>query len=436
MHSKQPAPWPAETAVVRRIVLSQILFTAGHVLTTGGFLYYYADAFGPTAFQFSVLLILPELAETAGLCGRTLVRWTGSRKRTWIAGLVAARLLSLGVPLMAVPVLRGGTPWPFWVMVAWVAGWSVLQGIAYVCFVSWISELVDERRWGWLFARREMARLGVTLIVPVAAGYVRRHWASQLPADQQLVTYAAIFGLGTVLVLGAIIPMLGMPNVTGRLLTSESRPGGLSTSAVLGQALRDRAFCWLLLHGWWLSFAQGLTQAATYQFQIRVLNVSLETYTILTTVMLLLQLPAAWWAGRQCDRDQDLATLLWSVTLVSGALLFWLLATPDRWWLLSGGFVVWGLFGFVNVSQRSLSLKLAPRSDNVAHLSLFRQVGGLFAAVAGLLGGLWLDDLLARERQFNIAGWSLGPYQIVFLTSFLGRLTAGLWLIPIRRTRG
>ena len=60
--------------IARCVVASQLLFSAGNVLTTGGFLYYYANAaFTTTAFQFAILLVLPELAETAGLFARPLI---------------------------------------------------------------------------------------------------------------------------------------------------------------------------------------------------------------------------------------------------------------------------------------------------------------------------------------------------------------------------
>lgn len=100
-----PLPMPT---VTRAVVISQLLFSSGNVLTTGGFLYYYANAFNPTALQFSLLLILPELAETSGLLARPIAKWVGGRKRTWLTCLLCGRLFALGVPLMAAPVIYSG----------------------------------------------------------------------------------------------------------------------------------------------------------------------------------------------------------------------------------------------------------------------------------------------------------------------------------------
>ncbi|MGE0374200.1 MAG: MFS transporter [Planctomycetaceae bacterium] len=421
--------------VTRAVTASQLLFSAGNVLTTGGFLYYYADAFGPSAFQFSFLLILPELAESVGFLARPLSKRVGSRKRTWLASLLTARLFALGVPLMAAPVLTSGEAWPFEMLAAWVAGWYVLQGIAYACFISWLSDLMPQTNWGRLFARREIAMLGIKLVIPVAVGILRREWADSLPDEQKLVTYVSIFVAGNLIVAASVFPMWRLPDQVAERDAGPKERRTISTLTVLADVLRDRSFRWILLHSWWLSLAQGLTQSAFFKYQTSVLRLPVETFYVLNGLMLALQLPLTAWAGRLSDRERDKPVLFWSVTAVSGAMVFWLAATPGRWWLLTGAYVVWGLFGFVNVCGLNLMLKLAPHGDNTAQISLFRQMGGLCAALAGLAGGWWLDRLTSAAMSLAIGEFVLGPYQIVFLASFLGRATAGLWVLPIRMTR-
>lgn len=414
------------------VVTSQLLFSAGNVLTTGGFLYYYANAFGPSALQFSLLLILPELAETSGLVARPFAAWVGSRKRTWLVSLLVGRLFAMGVPLMAVLVISTGREWPFETIIVWVAVWYVLQGIAYACFISWLTDLAPQANWGQLFARRKLAMLAIMIVVPVVAGQLRSQWANTLPEDEKLITYVSIFLLGNGLVMASVLPLLKLPDVIRDRQEVSSRDDGQSTGAVMWASFVDPSLRWMLLHGWWLSFAQGLTQSAFFRYLVNVLLIPVETYYALNGLMLLLQIPLTSIAGRLSDQGRDKPTLFWSVTSVSGAMLFWLAATPERWWLVTGAYVMWGLFGFVNICGRNLLLKLSPRSDNTSQIALFRQVGGLFAAFAGMLGGWWLDHLTETGASLVVAGLILSPFQIVFLTSFLGRLTAGLWVLPIR----
>ena len=69
-----PVPLPALASLTRRVVIGQLLFSTGHVLSTGGFLYYFANEFRPSAALFALLQIAPEVAESAGLFVRPLLR--------------------------------------------------------------------------------------------------------------------------------------------------------------------------------------------------------------------------------------------------------------------------------------------------------------------------------------------------------------------------
>ena len=157
----------------------------------------------------------------------------------------------------------------------------------------------------------------------------------------------------------------------------------------------------MLAQSWWLSCAQGLSQAALFKFQVDVLHIPLSMYYVLSSVMLGLQLPLAALAGRLSDRYGDRRPLMIALFAISPALLFHMVATPPTWWLLFGAYGLWGLFGVINVCGQNLALRLAPVSDNTVHLALFRQIGGLLAGVAGLCGGLWLDALLRESAAVS-----------------------------------
>lgn len=428
--AKSSPPLPSLATVTRRVVAGQMLFTTGHVLSTGGFLYYFANEFRPSAALFALLQVVPEIAEAAGLLVRPLLALFGGRKRTWIILLLAGRTAALGVPAMAFPELRPPGVDPFLVIVACVACWYVCQGLSYVAYLSWLSDLAPERRWGRFFATRQLASLAVMLVVPTAASVLRGRWINTLPEDARLHSFVLIFVLGGMLAASSIIPLLSLPNVAAPTFVRR-----LPSLRVLRAAVGNRSFRLLLAQSWWLSFAQGLSQAALFKFQVEVLKIPLETYYVLSGLMLLLQLPVTMLAGRLSDRYGDRQPLMAALFAVAPALLFWIAATPERWWLLFGAYALWGLFGMVNVCGQNLALRLAPASDNTLHLGLFRQIGGLLAGLAGFCGGLWLDALLSEPAGVTIAGLMLGPYQVVFLVSFLGRITAPLWLIGVCEPR-
>ena len=144
-------------SITRRVLVGQALFTAGHVRSTGGLLYYFANECQPAAVLRALLQCTPEVAESAGLFVRPLVRRLGGRKWTWMLTLILARVAALGVPLTAFPELRPPGVEPIWLIIGCVAVWYVCQGMAYIAFLSWLSDLVPNQSWGRFFARRNLA---------------------------------------------------------------------------------------------------------------------------------------------------------------------------------------------------------------------------------------------------------------------------------------
>ncbi len=432
-----PAVLPEPRTVVRCVIWNQSLFTVGHSLTTGGFLLYFARDLGATGLIFALLLALPEIVGASAVATRFLIRHTGSRKRLWLVGSLVARAASLGIPLMAFPDLRPEGIDPLWILVGCLVVAQAAQAIAYTAYVSWLTDLVPEQRWGRFFAMRDIARVAVLLVVPVAGGYLRDWWreaanASRISAEFEHGAYAVVYAVGIAFLLAALIPLLRLPDIA--LRTDDDSDDQAETPGLrhLRALISHRSLRYLVLHNWWLASFNGLTQAVFVSYLFGPLGIGLGTYYLLSGVMRLVMLPVNWVSGGICDRYGDRRLLLWSVPAVSCAMLFWLAATPERWWLVFGAYVVWGLFAAVNLSGRNLLLKLAPRSDNAAEIALFRHIAGLLAGVSGVLGGIWLERLAADSTVTTFAGFALNRYQFLFLISWAGRATAALWILPVQ----
>ena len=406
-----------------------MLFTAGNSLVSGGFLLFFAREFGATGVWIAVLSMLPETAGTFGLATRWIVRRFGGRRRAvWIACSLAARGTSLGIPLLALPDVRPDGLSPLLLIAACLVLSHALQAIAYVAYLSWLTDLVPETNWGRLFAKRNIAQTVVLLVLPVASGYLQDAARGVSPAAALLV-YAATYGIGVLLMIASLLPLLPLPDVPVR----PAAPGG-SGWPVLRDAWRNRPLRFLLIHNWWLAFANGLTQAAFFSFSAGTLGVGRATYYLLSGAMQLTMIPVSWWAGSACDRSGSRGPLVWGVLVASCGLLFWLAATPERWWLLFGAYVLWGGFAAANIAGRNLLFTLAPRSDNSAHLALFQQIAGLLAGLSGLLGGLWLDALRESGFALHWLGLEFGSFQLLFAVSLVGRLSSLVWLFPVDET--
>ncbi|TWT52332.1 Major Facilitator Superfamily protein [Thalassoglobus neptunius] len=407
--------------VTRLVMLSQALFTAGNSLTTGGFLNYFIYEFEQSALYLAAIQVAPECAESLGVFTRRILYWFRGRKRLWICGLIIARLTALVIPAVFLFLPERFNNLSLSIILAAIIVWYLAQGISYCAYISWLSDLVPEQNWGTFFSRRRIAGLIVSIIVPTSFGLLRSRLISEWPSDCKLWSYLVIFGTGAALALSSILPMLSLPEtktpITTKIIPKYSRTRWKELSP---------SFRWLLCSRWWLAFFQGLTQVALFKFSVSVLHVSLETYYVLTAMMLLLQIVAARWAGAMCDRDQDRKITILGLLIVSCAMPFWMTATPQFWWLIVGANLAWGAFGIVNVGLQNLTLKLAPVSDNSLHISLSRQWSGLIAGIAGLLGGYYLDWAF---KQSEIAPNLV--YTMIFGVSWFGRMTAPLFLLPV-----
>ncbi len=471
------SPSDQSRSVIRRVLLGQLLFSAGHALTTGGFLNYFANPFFKGfAVALAVMQVTPEAAESLAVVTRWLViRW-GGRKTVWWVSLMLARLSALAIPGLVYAGMVPGTAGAIPVIIGLLAVWYLLQGVSYTAYLSWLSDLVPEVQWGKLLARRSMAISLVTVCMTYNAAAIfdrTKLW----PAGDKLNAYLVLFGLGGVLCLASILPLIelrgGERGIRGETSLAEDGQGSspeaevgpltpalsptdessFAATLIVGEreqtqtgvglrlgtgspapslwqsigpqlklAFSDPVFRRFLFGCWQLSFFQGLTQTAQFQFSANVLKVSQLDYYGMLSVMLLLQIPLAGLSGWLVDRGHDRKIMVGGLVGLSLAMGCWWMAT---WygpaWLMAA-YVVWGLFEMVNVAQPSLGLKLAPRSDNSVQLSLFRQIGGLVAAVSGMLGGLVLDHY---SQQGGLP--PLEVFRWMFIVSGVGRATAAVW---------
>ena len=314
-------------------------------------------------------------------------------------------------------------------MVASLALSQAAQAVAYLAYVAWLSDAVSAKRWGRFFAARNIGELSVLLFVPVIAGYARDWW--KLHVDPALMNWAYVvtYLLGAILLLTSLVPLLPIPDKGAS--PQELRVGNWRR---LREAFRDRSLRYLLIHNWWLAIANGLTQAAFFSYLFGPLRIGLGKTYVLQDVMHAVGIPVSLAAGVIADRRGNKRLMIVGVLIAGSSLFFWLSATPDHWWWLFPAYACWGAFPAVNIPGRNLVLKLSPASDNATPMALYRQIGGLLAGLSGLAGGYWLERLIAQRFSVELAGLQLGPYQVLFMTSLVGRLTAVLWLLPIRES--
>ena len=418
--------------VTRRVVASQWLWTAGYTLTSGGFLLYFAKALGANGITITLLLALPEFVGVFALASRPILRFVGSRKRTFFIGTLISRACMLAVPVCGFTGFRGSAGPAFGTMVSFLAVTYAIEAVAYVSYVSWLSDLAPRENWGRFFAWRNIGKLAALLPVPVVAAYLREQWKKSGAVEDALVAYEVVFMLGLALQLISLWPLLKLPDLP--MLRTESLPK-LSLQ-MFRDAWRNRSMRFLLIHNWWLAFANGLSQQVFFYVVYQQLSLELAVYYSLTCLMRVVKLPVSWLTGLISDRVGDRALLIFGVVVASSGLVFWLFAENWGWKWLIPAYFYWGFFAAANIAGRNLALALSPEGDNTVHVGLFRQLGGFLAGVSGILGGLWLMSLLEARFQWTFAGCQIEAPHLIILISLLGRWTSVLWLLPVREPAG
>ena len=219
MMRSAPAEQQSERQILAAVMWGQLLFMAGHSLTSpsGGFLTYFFYEFGPSALAVALLKTLPDVAGLAGLAASPLARWIGSRKYLWLGGLLAARLVSLLIPLNHAFPTGPGSELPLpgidsvngFLIVLTV--WHLLQAVAFLAYLSWLGSLIPDQRWGKLFARRQLGGLLVLLIVPLCAAYLKDQVLKPLSPAAELWGYTLVHWGGNALCLLSMLPLLRLP---------------------------------------------------------------------------------------------------------------------------------------------------------------------------------------------------------------------------------
>ncbi len=124
--------------LTRRTGVNALLWSAGNLLTTGGFLAYFVREYRPPGMVLAALLVVPETAAILGLATPWFVARAGDRRRVWWIGQIVARVLMLCVPVACATLGPRSPAVAGWVAVAW---WEPLPSrrasASTPCFLGW-----------------------------------------------------------------------------------------------------------------------------------------------------------------------------------------------------------------------------------------------------------------------------------------------------------
>jgi MFS family permease len=193
---------------------------------------------------------------------------------------------------------------------------------------------------------------------------------------------------------------------------------------------RDARFWPLLIFGCWLSFSNGLTQAAQNIYPKDVLVLGLFALAVMRTSMQFGQMGFSAWAGRFSDRYGNRPTLVASQILLAAAPLFFILASPQHPYLVAGAWIAWSAYAGLNICLPNLSLKFGGIDNSAAYVATYFGVTSVCYAASTIAGG-YLFDFLGRSTALELVDSLGGKFLVFFWVAFLLRAVAVFWLLAI-----
>jgi MFS family permease len=389
------------------------LWAIGNGLISTLLVIYLASDLGASGLSLSLILAAPRFAGLLRLGVPALMARLRARKAVCIAAYVTSSIILCAVPAIAALHDRiDGRLAIAMFVISWCL-YHVLEYVGTVTLWSWLGDLTPANVRGRLLGRREFwltaGRLGG---LATSAG-LATVWARALPGAPRWEPLALSAAIGAVLMAVAVVPLTLMPGMSHSPSAVPRAPW-----RSIRRALVDPAYARLLLFFFWFSLANGFTATAQETFPIGVLKIKYEFRQALQGLMRAGQLAIAPWAGQLVDRFGNRPIMIISQFIVSSGLVFFLVATPERPWLIAGAFLVWSAYAGLNVGLDNIKLKLAPADDNAPFVAIYHATGDLANGLATVIGGCIYDHIVTEKTA------AASFYTQIFLVGFFGRMLA------------
>lgn len=386
------------------------LWAVGNGLISTLLVIYLAADLGAKGLAVSLVLAAPRFAGLLRLGVPALMARFIPRKSLCIVSYALSAVVLCAVPVAAMLEQRASDGGRIAILVVAWCFYHLAEYAGTVTLWSWLGDMTPSRFRGRILGRRERWLTFGRVCGLVASAGLASLWPWLLPNSPRWEPLALSAAIGSAMMLVAVVPLMMMPGLPRSPSAAPRTPW-----RSLGSALVDPAYARLLFFAFCFSIANGITAAAQEVYPIRVLGFSYTVRQLLQGMMRTGQLAIAPWMGRLVDTWGNRPVMILSQCIVATGPLFFLIATPDRPWLIGGAFVVWVAYAGLNVGLDNIKLKLAPANNNSPFVAVYHAVSDLANGVTIVVGGAILDRIGAPSSQAGTL------YTELFLIGFLGR---------------
>lgn len=310
---------------------------------------------------------------------------------------------------------------------------SFFEGFSYTVFLSWNQALFPKKTFGRFFAFRERCRLIGDAIAFLLSTVVIKfggtfHPEGHFPDSVAFILYMAFAIVGVLFIARSVYMLWKIPERT--FTVEDSLKNYLLTEFNrLKRPFYCREFWPMLLYSALFSFFVQLEQVAQFHLINSLVLGMIMPFTVRFfqgLIMRIGQAFAARFAGLCVDRIGVLPVMAISQCCTTFALIFYIFATPESYWMvyLAGG--VWISYVGLNIAIPKMQLEYSEPEDDTPWLGAYFAVGGFFGVIGVFLGG-WLYDTYHDIPYF---------FQIIFTCALVWRMLLTLpivWAIFLQK---
>ena len=403
---------------------------------------YMRERLGATLTQIGFFSAIVGIGQLAQLAGVTIFERTRTRKRLWVALVLAYRLMTfstIGFALYA--HYYGATPSLIWSLLTVLAIGFAMAQLTANAWWSWIADLVPETVRGRFLANRQVAATIAMIVGTLPVILLDSYGKDDAGRYTQFADWIFIGIFGLCSLSGAIdIIIHGFIPEPARQDRPAKPPTGRSSLANLLAPLRDKRFWKFTLSMTLGSFTVMMSAPFVWPYLVDADAINMAYSMFFISMMLHcagMLLGSRYW-GILADRfgAKPVLAITYTCGLLPVYLLFITKGNANLLVMIVSvlGGILWS--GFMTASAQ-LMLTLAPVKQRSSYVAVHASVTGLALLIAPFAAG-WLGDMLKSYfdalPQQHILPWGtvVTHMQVLVALSLVFRLAIYPLLMQVR----
>jgi len=409
-------------SIMRKHIYTGAMGSIYFTLMGGLFFVYFGNSIGMSRFQWGLMGGIASFALASQIASALMTERLGKRKLIWFWAAFAGRALRVAGILFALALWHRGHAHASWVLMFVVAASNFFDAFAGPPWLSWLADIIPERQHGRFWGRRSawIALANVCVLVP--AGF----FMDRSPEEWKVATATIIFmAAGVIGLLDLVIHgTLPEPEL---LLPKENHVRARLTAPLFDREFRP----WLVFNlCWTFSMTLGGSLATLYFLdELGIKRNFLGGTIVLSALPLVGSIITGRWSGKLVDKAGTKRVLYWGHIFWGTLPFFWLVSSPGTaLWILTISSVLGGTSSTAASNAANKIITRLPAAENRAmYVAVSACLGSLAGGVAVLTAGTVLKVL--GDWQWEVFGWPVTAFKIIFISSLVLRLTSALTLI-------